>query len=150
MCRIASLKLQVDISGFTKLSEHFSSMGTEGSEKFGTLVSKFLSTMCEIIERHHGDIDCFADDALLIVFSEASARKSSLYLKARDSGSDVEDCMMRSSVELALNCVTDICVQLNGLTISPNSPSLKIHGALAAGALFALECGRKIRTILLI
>ena len=59
----------MDISGFTKLSEHFSRLGTEGCEEFSTLVSKYLAIMCDVIASYNGDIDCFAGDALLVVFS---------------------------------------------------------------------------------
>jgi class 3 adenylate cyclase len=138
----------VDISGFTKLSEYFSKMGTEGCEEFSTLVSKFLATMSEIIERHHGDIDCFAGDALLVVFSEVSVRLSVDHgLSRRNNyggGGGKDRGFLRAAVRLALNCMIDICAELNGVMISPNSPSLNIHGALAAGNLHAVECGRSI------
>ena len=60
---------QVDVSGFTRLSETFSSLGTEGCEEFSLVMSRFLATMCKIIQEHGGDIDCFAGDALLVAFS---------------------------------------------------------------------------------
>jgi len=141
-------------------------MGTEGCEKFSTLVSKFLATMSDIIESHGGDIDCFAGDALLVVFSESAKvtgrrlsdlmpilcrdRSSSRSRSGGGNGTDADydyddiknhSLSLRTSVRLALNCMKDICAELNGVTISPNSPSLNIHGALAAGTLYAVECG---------
>ena len=68
--------LQVDVSGFTRLSEAFSSLGTEGCEEFSLVMSGFLARMCKIIQEHGGDIDCFAGDALLVEFSRSQHHQS--------------------------------------------------------------------------
>ena len=66
--------LQVDVSGFTRLSEAFSSLGKEGCEEFSLIMSRFLARMCKIIHEHGGDIDCFAGDALLVAFSQPNEK----------------------------------------------------------------------------
>ena len=72
MCRCPKLA-QVDVSGFTKLSEAYSQKGPEGCEHFSLIMSSFLARMSDIIASHDGDIDCFAGDALLVVFSVQEA-----------------------------------------------------------------------------
>ena len=66
------------MSGFTRLSESFSSLGAEGCEDFSLVMSRFLARMCKIIHEHGGDIDCFAGDALLVAFSHKSQHPPSV------------------------------------------------------------------------
>ena len=100
--------------------------------------------MSDVIASYNGDIDCFAGDALLVVFScdvptSEGQRPSSP--SGEENGGPWDGNTLGAAIQQAFNCMTDICRELNGVKISPGSPALSIHGALAAGTLYAVECG---------
>mmetsp|Transcript_1921 Transcript_1921/g.5619 ORF Transcript_1921/g.5619 Transcript_1921/m.5619 type:complete len:1277 (-) Transcript_1921:1740-5570(-) len=151
--------LLVDVSGFTKLSEHYSQMGTEGCEQFSTMVSKFLALLCNIVQTHSGDIDCFAGDSLLIVFTSDSPGSSlpqvegtpavqvrSAHLQPYSSGDTASTsspgeqlgASLGKAVDRAVHCLNAICDYLNGYRFSNDSPPLMIHAALSAGRIYAV------------
>ena len=120
-------------------------MGTEGCEEFSTLVSNYLAAMSDVIESYNGDIDCFAGDALLVVFPSevptCEGQQPKLPSGVEKGSGPWDGNALGAAIQQALNCMTDICRELNGVKISPGSPALSIHGALAAGTLCAVECG---------
>ena len=130
--------VQVDVSGFTRLSESYAANGTSGCEDFSLLMSAFLARMCSIIQSHGGDIDCFAGDALLVVFSGASST-------GEDDGGGVTAAHahhpLASDVQAAVTCALDVSNQLNGYQPSAEHPALGIHAGLSCGTIFAVECG---------
>ena len=101
--------------------------------------------MSDVIASYNGDIDCFAGDALLVVFSsEEPTSEDQLQPKppsGLENGGSWDGNILGEATQQALRCMTDICGKLNGVNISPGSPALSIHGALAAGTLYAVECG---------
>ena len=100
--------------------------------------------MSDIIASYNGDIDCFAGDALLVVFSSGAQSSEGQHPKLPsgvEKGGPLDGNTLGAAIQQALSCMTDICRELNGVKISPGSPALSIHGALAAGTLYAVECG---------
>ena len=100
--------------------------------------------MSDVIASYNGDIDCFAGDALLVVFSSevpASEGQQPKSPSGVEKGGPWDGNTLGAATQQALSCMTDICRELNGVQISPGSPALSIHGALAAGTLYAVECG---------
>lgn len=80
-----------------------------------------------------GDIDCFAGDALLVVFDlEKSGGPHQQRVRVT----------LQEAVSAAVECAIAISKELNGYEASPGYPALSIHAALAAGSLFAVECGK--------
>ena len=125
------LVIQVDVSGFTRLSESYAANGgTGGCEDFSLLMSGFLARMCSIIQSHGGDIDCFAGDALLVVFSGVPTGATAAHAHP-----------LASDVQAAVTCALDVSNQLNGYQPSAEHPALGIHAGLSCGTIFAVECG---------
>ena len=61
--------LILDIKGFTKLSERFAQRGFDnGIEKFTSVVNSFFTDLIDVIHHHHGQIESFNGDALVIMF----------------------------------------------------------------------------------
>lgn len=210
------------MSGFTRLSESYSKMGTEGCEEFSLLMSSFLARMCAIIAKFGGDIDCFAGDALIVVFpadptdalsnstrnyrtglsghnslaksrtrsvlssaglparrgssipsiapqrhdvistgiGEVASKGHSLQkLRSSSSGASLGPLtvhaggskmsrqgsvirpQMDEAIDYAISCAMSISRELNGFQASKDDPPLGIHSALAAGLIYAVECG---------
>ena len=105
--------------------------------------------MSDVIASYNGDIDCFAGDALLVVFSSgvpASEGQQPKPTSGVEKGAHWDGNTLGEATQQALSCMTDICRELNGVQISPGSPALSIHGALGAGTLYAVECGTRLIT----
>ena len=136
-----ALHHQVDVSGFTRLSEAFAQLGTEGCEEFSLIMSNFFARMCATIEAHGGDVDCFAGDALLIIFPVSSSSEND-DIAIADDGSAAPT--LGAAVGSAVKCAIAICQALNGYSPSESHPSLGIHCALSAGTVFAVECGESL------
>mmetsp|Transcript_3596 Transcript_3596/g.8578 ORF Transcript_3596/g.8578 Transcript_3596/m.8578 type:complete len:1140 (-) Transcript_3596:2301-5720(-) len=132
--------LLVDISGFTKLSEAYSKAGTEGIESFSLLISSFFAKMTDIIEAHHGDIDCFAGDAFLVVFQSnclSAGDDSAEGSRPSRASSEAERMPISEATHLAVSCVRAIAKELRTLD---EASKLSVHAAIAAGNLIAVEC----------
>mmetsp|Transcript_35054 Transcript_35054/g.83156 ORF Transcript_35054/g.83156 Transcript_35054/m.83156 type:complete len:340 (+) Transcript_35054:86-1105(+) len=130
--------LLLDVSGFTKLSESFAEHGTEGIEKFSLLISSLFTRLTSVLEEHHGDIDCFAGDAFVAVFEGASGSTKpegarGLQDNPKDDGVDLSPLVRR-----ALACAKQLASETDSLDMGVQ---LRIHGAAAAGSVFAVECG---------
>ena len=62
--------LFADISGFTAMSERFSSLGQEGAEEIITVVNRYFAAMIDVLHEHGGDLIEFGGDALLGLLTE--------------------------------------------------------------------------------
>lgn len=108
--------LILDVSGFTALSEDANQrLGSEGVERFSLAMSSFFAVMIELIAAHDGDVDCFAGDAVLVVFQ------------------DTGNVGISEAVHRALSCAKAVHVRLDGFRHEPEDPPLSLHSALAAG-----------------
>ena len=58
-----------DISGFTKLAEHYGKLGDVGVEQLSLTLNKIFSVMIDMIEKWGGDIIKFAGDAIICFVS---------------------------------------------------------------------------------
>jgi class 3 adenylate cyclase len=120
---IEAALLIVDVSGFTALSEEARRrLGSEGVERFSLALSAFFAVMMELVARHAGDVDCFAGDAVVVVFEPR--RKG-------DGGED--EGGLGEAARRALECATTVHDQLDGFKHEPQDPALRMHSALAAG-----------------
>jgi class 3 adenylate cyclase len=121
---LAAALLIVDVSGFTKLSEDAQRrLGIEGVERFSLALSAFFAIMMKLIQEHQGDVDCFAGDAVLVVFEPPI---TSGY------GGD-GDGALRDATHRGLMCAQAIHFSLDGFRNDPEDPPLSMHSALAAG-----------------
>ena len=59
-----------DISGFTRLSEQLSGIGPKGADLLSTTLSKFYGLLIEKIQSQGGDVQKFAGDALIVLWSQ--------------------------------------------------------------------------------
>lgn len=62
--------LFADVSGFTALSERFTTLGPEGAEHLTKLINQYFTTMIEILAWSNGTLVKFAGDATLVYFPE--------------------------------------------------------------------------------
>jgi predicted ATPase/class 3 adenylate cyclase len=60
--------LQADASGFTRMSEGLSRLGTKGAEELTAVFNRFFSSMLRIVSTHGGDVLKFGGDSLLVYF----------------------------------------------------------------------------------
>jgi adenylate cyclase len=67
-----------DLFGFTKLMEANSGKGNEGAERLLQQLTKYFSTMIEIISKSGGELIEFTGDALLIVFRKNAKNDDAL------------------------------------------------------------------------
>ena len=131
--------LLVDVSGFTRLSESYSRQGTLGCEQFSLLMGNFFSELTGILDSFGGEIDCFAGDAVLVVFQErvtCSTNGSAQAPQQFRAVSPLYEATMR-----ALICAEAVTLRLSGYKTSPEDPPLLIHSALACGRVFSGICG---------
>ena len=145
--------LIVDVSGFTSLSEDAQKRyGSEGVEHFSLAISRFFAVMMELIVSFQGDVDCFAGDAVLIVF-EPRRKDADPSLLPHDGAE--ADCgfiqpgvvsefeprcgtsqqLLEATVRRALECAKAIHAELEGFRDDPQDHPLSMHSGLAAGAL---------------
>eukprot|EP00873_Tetraselmis_striata_P020689 jgi/Tetstr1/440953/TSEL_029222.t1 len=125
---VTGVLLILDISGFTRLSQDAQRrLGSEGVERFSLAISAFFSLMLPVIVKFRGDVDCFAGDAVLVVFESQAGRTA--------------ECGLSEAAHRALECTQALHVRLDGFQHEPEDPPLRVHSALAAGELMCIECG---------
>lgn len=129
--------LLVDVSGFTRLSEAYSAMGAAGCEEFSLLIGELFEKLTVVIEYFGGDIDCFAGDAVLVVFP---AQVEMAFASAQ--GDDGMRAATAAATLQALRCADVIESRLSGFQKSPADPPLTVHSALAVGTIRSVICGK--------
>ena len=157
--------LIVDVSGFTALSEDAKRrLGSEGVETFSLALSTFFSIMIDLVNDYNGDVDCFAGDAVLIVFepidgseltdggaavlhatadlpgSVGGTTTHAAELEKEEPGPEAPECL-RAPVNRAVACAQAIHAHLDGFRNEVEDPPLRMHSALAAGEKFK-ACSR--------
>jgi class 3 adenylate cyclase len=60
--------LQADASGFTRMSERLSQIGSKGAEELTEIFNRFFSSMLKIVFANGGDVLKFGGDSLLVFF----------------------------------------------------------------------------------
>lgn len=137
---VSAAVLLLDVSGFTALSEDARRrLGSEGVEGFGLALSAFFQVMISIIVSHHGDIDCFAGDAVLVVFEPRDDDDRDDVMPIPGSVFDGDRTRRESAAGMAgaarraLKCAMAVHKQLDGFRNEPEDPPLGLHSALAAG-----------------
>eukprot|EP00873_Tetraselmis_striata_P026005 jgi/Tetstr1/446269/TSEL_033813.t1 len=117
---VTGVLLILDISGFTRLSQDSQRrLGSEGVERFSLAISAFFSVMLPLIVKFRGDVDCFAGDAVLVVFESEAGRTA--------------ECGLSEAACRALMCTQALHARLDGFQHEPEDPPLRVHSALAAG-----------------
>ncbi|CAD8156300.1 unnamed protein product [Paramecium octaurelia] len=66
--RIRSVVMFADISGFTRLTELLSQLGTEGAERIAFAINRYMELLVQGIGRSGGDIFKFAGDAMIVIW----------------------------------------------------------------------------------
>jgi class 3 adenylate cyclase/tetratricopeptide (TPR) repeat protein len=120
--RTAGALLFVDVSGFTKLTEHFSAAGPEGAERLAGAFDACFGRMFERIVERGGDVLAFAGDSVLALWPAGP------------------DDALAASVREAAACGRQLLADFHGLAL-PEEHTLRLRGALGAGALHVLEVG---------
>jgi class 3 adenylate cyclase len=122
---LAAAVLLVDVSGFTRLSEEARRRaGSDGAERFAVALSAFFARITQVTASFSGDVDCFAGDALLVLFEplpQSGGRKLG------------PEQRLRSAADRALACARAVHQHLDGFQHEPGDPPLRIHSALAVG-----------------
>eukprot|EP00873_Tetraselmis_striata_P033056 jgi/Tetstr1/453320/TSEL_040311.t1 len=117
---VTGVLLILDISGFTRLSQDAQRrLGSEGVERFSLAISAFFSVLLPLIVKFRGDVDCFAGDAVLVVFEAQAGRTA--------------ECGLSEAARRALECTQALHFRLDGFQHEPEDPPLRVHSALAAG-----------------
>ena len=162
---VTAALLIVDVSGFTALSEDAKRrLGSEGVETFSLALSTFFSIMIDLVNDYNGDVDCFAGDAVLIVFepidgseltdggaavlhatadlpgSVGGTTTHAAELEKEEPGPEAPGCL-RAPVNRAVACAQAIHAHLDGFRNEVEDPPLRMHSALAAGEKFK-ACSR--------
>jgi class 3 adenylate cyclase/tetratricopeptide (TPR) repeat protein len=122
--RTAGAILFVDVSGFTKLTEHFSAAGPEGAERLAGAFDACFGRMFERIVERGGDVLAFAGDSVLALWPAADGTSPTLAPSVRD----------------AAECGRQLLADFHGLAL-PEEHTLRLRGALGAGTLHVLEVG---------
>jgi class 3 adenylate cyclase len=119
--RTAGALLFVDVSGFTKLTEHFSAAGPEGAERLAGAFDACFGRMFERIVARGGDVLAFAGDSVLAMWPAAEET-------------------LAAAVREAADCGRELLADFHGLAL-PEEHTLRLRGALGAGVLRVLEVG---------
>lgn len=110
--------LLIDVSGFTRLSEEARARaGSDGAETFAAALSAFFAAITQITANFAGDVNCFAGDAMLVVFEPLSGGHPALL----------------AAVNRAFACANAVHQRLDGFRHEPEDPPLRIHSAIAVG-----------------
>jgi class 3 adenylate cyclase len=133
--------LLVDVSGFTRLSELYSSQGPAGCEDFSLLIAELFEKLTVVIEYFGGDIDCFAGDAVLVVFPVSSTDRLSS-LRGDDAVAASKREATAAAARQALRCAEVVEGRLSGFQKAPDDPPLTVHSALAVGTIHSVICGK--------
>ena len=150
---VTAALLIVDVSGFTALSEDAKRrLGSEGVETFSLALSTFFSIMIDLVNDYDGDVDCFAGDAVLIVFEPidgleltdgggpgpaadvpgSAGGTITPAAEGEEPGPEASVCL-RGAVNRAVACAQAIHAHLDGFRNEVEDPPLRMHSALAAG-----------------
>ena len=128
--------LIVDVSGFTALSEDAQKRyGSEGVEHFSLAISRFFAVMMDLIVSYQGDVDCFAGDAVLIVFEPRKDEDLTILPPSGVEGDggfiqpgmvsdeftrcETSQQLLKAAVRRALECAKEIHARLEGFRGDP-------------------------------
>ncbi|CAM9557626.1 unnamed protein product, partial [Hapterophycus canaliculatus] len=147
MERVDAALLFVDISGFTASMEMFARQGSQGIEKFWKMFNAYFCDLLDIIQGTGGDIDCFAGDAILVVYeTQRLWERTGELVRARIQTID--------GIPLTKLCLATMAAsQCGGRLLNGLSPyhfsdgavesSLTLHGSIGAGSLRTVNIGGK-------
>eukprot|EP00002_Diphylleia_rotans_P041010 TRINITY_DN9867_c0_g1_i1.p1 TRINITY_DN9867_c0_g1~~TRINITY_DN9867_c0_g1_i1.p1 ORF type:complete len:1580 (-),score=236.44 TRINITY_DN9867_c0_g1_i1:115-4854(-) len=154
--------LQVNFSGFTKLTEIMSTYGAEGLESLTTCLNSFFSGLVAVVDAFGGDIIKIAGDALLIVWRPIKERNpfaETLSLETLESIIDDGSNLLQAQpidvlISRALECAYTAISIASELDLTELSHlikqasemlnvdfRLKIHCGLSSGVLYDVICG---------
>lgn len=127
--------LIVDVSGFTRLSEDARRrLGSEGVESFSLALSSFFAVMMELIYSHDGDVDCFAGDAVLVVFEpKVSSDEGAVAAGGGGGAAEAATPPLAEALQRALECTKAVHERLDGFRKAAGDFPLRLHSGLAAG-----------------
>jgi len=82
--------LQVDISGFTRLSDRFQGFGQEGIDMLTTTINRMFGIIIDHVESWSGDIVKFAGDAVIVIWPCTEENMSQVMLQALTCAMELE------------------------------------------------------------
>ncbi|CAN0223236.1 unnamed protein product [Ectocarpus sp. 4 AP-2014] len=137
--------LFVDISGYTSSMEMFAQQGAQGIEKFWKMFNAYFCDLLDIIQGTGGDIDCFAGDAILIVYEteriwERTGESVRKCINTLDGTQPTKLCLATMA---AAQCGGRLLNNLSPYNFSDgvNESSLTLHGSIGAGGLRTVNIG---------
>lgn len=109
----STVAMFADVSGFTKLSEHFANKGPQGAEELAFFLNRYMEQLVRHIARAGGDIFKFAGDAML-----------ALWVPPKDLTEDELQTHLHEMAHRAIQCSIAIQNEMNeaeltaGVTLS--------------------------------
>jgi class 3 adenylate cyclase len=82
--------LQVDISGFTRLSDRFQGFGQEGIDMLTTTINRMFGIIIDHVESWSGDIIKFAGDAVIVLWPCTEETMAQVTLQALTCAMELE------------------------------------------------------------
>lgn len=125
-----SVVLFTDISGFTALTERLAEKGPVGVETLARVLNDYFGKMINVIDEYGGDVVKFAGDALIVVWSIASASGTA------DSASEEAK---RQATLRAVECSLKIREMM--LNYNAEGSPLYLKMALATGLIAEVHIG---------
>ena len=122
--------LFTDISGFTALTERLAEKGPVGVETLAHILNDYFGKMIDVIDEYGGDVVKFAGDALIVIWSSASASGTV------DSAS--EEARHQTTLR-AVECSLKIREKM--LNYNAEGSPLYLKMALAAGQITQVHVG---------
>jgi class 3 adenylate cyclase len=127
--------LLLDMSGFTSLSQQFSSHGNIGIESLSGHINRLFSSVIAAIYKAGGDVIKFMGDALLIMFSKHRDKELVNYNSSNYSSPTLTDLSLRAvRCALSIHSEFDYFPAMEGLV-------LRLHSGIAAGSIQAVNVG---------
>ena len=124
-------------SGFTALSEKFAQEGERGIENFSLAINETFDKILTVTGKYNGDIECFAGDALLVLFRAKEDQESSSWAQQESI------IHMPALLGAAFCCGAELCSLVSPILVDvgETQSQLALHGAVAFGQLTSLIVG---------
>lgn len=119
--RFETAVLIADVSGFTRLTEHFAQQGPAGAEALTAILNGYFAKLIDLILGHGGDVVKFAGDAVLALWPQS-------------------DRPLPASASLAAQCAAAIQARLHDYEAAPGL-RLSLRVGAAAGEVLAAQLG---------
>jgi class 3 adenylate cyclase/tetratricopeptide (TPR) repeat protein len=136
--RFQAVALFADLSGYTAMTEAFSSLGAGGAEELGELMNRHFGAAVDVVERFGGSVGKFGGDSLSAIFplddrADAPARAVACALEIQ-SGMERFTSIGTSVGEFDLRCKIGLGIG-DVLSAVVSAPNGRLEWILAGDAL---------------